>query len=176
MKLLLSVATIVLLVALGTMPRDVHSGPSSEAIELASIRSAGRLALSELLEIQGDLSALVNDLTWLIYENDIHYEFRLRMGEQINTVASVLEDKVNTLAGLMANFVPVIDEVANAKRLVEEFAEKDELAYYADEAYDRATDMLRTVELLIQELQVITDDLAQTPGAQEGDSDARIEG
>lgn len=170
MKLFLSVATIILLAALGTIPfQDAKSGASSQTAELDSTGAANSVALSGFLVIQAELSDLVNDLAWVIYENDIHYDFRLRMGEEISALQRELEEKVNTLAGLFANFVPVINRVDNAKRLVEEFAERDELAYYADKAYDRARDMRRAVEILIQELQAISDDLAQTPAAQEGD-------
>ncbi len=38
-----------------------------------------------------------------------------------------------------------------------------------------AAEIIEDLQSTLQELQAISNDLAQTPGAQEGDSDARIE-
>lgn len=166
------VLALSLLVAFALVPSSLLGGRSSEREFDQDLHQSIQNSLDVTLALQAQVAELQEDIDWAIWHVDSLYDFITKASEEVVWLQQeVGEEREAQLASQSGILLPIQEHLNALEALIQEFEEQDGLPELTSSAYSGTQDISHELIALTKKLQAISDDLAQTPGAQEGGAD-----
>ena len=122
------------------------------------------------LALQAQVAELQEDIDWAIWHVDSLYDFITKTREEVAWLQQETGEREDAqLAARSGILLPIQEHLNALEALIQKFEGQDGLPELTSSAYSRTQDISHELIALTEELQAISDDLARTPGATEGD-------
>jgi len=160
----LGIALALSAVVLVALFPSASSSVSSEQVADQELLLSVQKSIDAALTLRAELSGLHDDLDWAILYVDSLYDYMRLIEDETSQLQHAIDAKIDgSLFANLANLYPVLEHADRLENLTQEFQTQDELPELTSSAYEKVRIISGNVEMLIEELQAVSDNLAQTP-------------